>query len=443
MNLQVEYMPIGKLLPYAGNAKEHPDWQIEQIEESIETFGFCDPVGVVTNPDGTLTIMEGHGRVLAESKRGSQVVPVIRLDHLTDEQRIAYPLVHNRLTMNTGFDLQTLSDELAKIETLDMAALGFDSMEDELAKIRNAEIEFEESEVPENPPTRCKPGDRWILGDHVLVCGDSTKAATYEKLMQGGLVDLLLTDPPYNVALGHHMRPSEAKQLHRRTDGLVIDNDSWQSDEDFQEFLVKAFRNSIDNMREGAAFYIWYASNQSGNFFVGAKDAGLEIRQVIVWNKSVFALGRQDYQWKHELCLYGWKDGAAHYFVNDRTLPTVWSEPEPDIAHMAKGELVEMVKSFREWLDGETTVWDFDKPNRSAEHPTMKPVDRMGRSILNSTKPGEAVLDPFGGSGSTLMACEQSGRRCYTIELDPHYCDVIPERWERETGREAVLNEQK
>lgn len=431
MNLQVEYMPIGQLLPYAGNAKEHPDWQIEQIEESIETFGFCDPVGVVTNPDGTLTIMEGHGRVLAESKRGSQVVPVIRLDHLTDEQRIAYPLVHNRLTMNTGFDLQTLSDELAKIETLDMAALGFDSMEDELAKIRNAEIEFEESDVPENPPTRCNLGDRWILGDNVLVCGDSTKAATYEKLMQGVAVDLLLTDPPYNVAY-------EGKTK----DALTIENDSWASDSEFVEFLRNAMSCSASHMRKGAAFYVWHASLQTHNFCSACERSGLHVRQYIVWNKSIFALGHQDYQWKHELCLYGWKDGS-HYFVNDRTLPTVWSEPEPDIKHMAKGELVEMVKGFREWLDGETTVWDFDKPNRSAEHPTMKPVDLMGRSILNSTKPGEAVLDPFGGSGSTLIACEQSGRRCYTIELDPHYCDVILERWERETGREAVLDEQK
>ena len=430
MNLQVEYMPIGQLLPYAGNAKEHPEWQIEQIEESIETFGFCDPVGVVTNPDGTLTIMEGHGRVLAESKRCSQVVPVIRLDHLTDEQRIAYPLVHNRLTMNTGFDLQTLSDELAKIETLDMAALGFDSMEDELAKIRNAEIDFEESEVPENPPTRCNPGDRWILGDHVLVCGDSTKAATYEKLMHGGDVDLLLTDPPYNVAY-------EGKTK----DALTIENDAWASDSEFVEFLRNAMSCSASCMRPGAAFYVWHASLQTHNFRSACERSGLHVRQYIVWNKSIFALGHQDYQWKHELCLYGWKDGT-HYFVNDRTLPTVWSEPEPDIHHMAKGELVDMVKGFREWLNGETTVWDFDKPNRSSEHPTMKPVDLMGRSILNSTKPGEAVLDPFGGSGSALIACEQSGRKCYTIELDPHYCDVILERGERETGREAVLDEQ-
>ena len=300
MNLQVEYMPIGQLLPYAGNAKEHPDWQIEQIEESIETFGFCDPVGVVTNLDGTLTIMEGHGRVLAESKRGSQVVPVIRLDHLTDEQRIAYPLVHNRLTMNTGFDLQTLSDELAKIETLDMAALGFDSMEDELAKIRNAEIEFEESEVPENPPIRCNQGDRWILGDHVLVCGDSTKAATYEKLMQGVAVDLLLTDPPYNVAY-------EGKTK----DALTIENDSWASDSEFVEFLRNAMSCSASHMRPGAAFYVWHASLQTHNFRSACDRSGLHVRQYIVWNKSIFALGHQDYQWKHELCLYGWKEGAT------------------------------------------------------------------------------------------------------------------------------------
>lgn len=188
---------------------------------------------------------------------------------------------------------------------------------------------------------------------------------------------------------------------------------------------------------KGGGFYIWYASNQSKAVFAGAEAAGLEVRQVIVWNKSIFSLGRQDYQWKHELCLYGWKDGAAHYFTEDRTLSTVWDYPKDfDPEKAKKAELVKMVKQAMEAL--EPDVWDADKPSASRLHPTMKPIPLMARAIVNSTRKGQIVLDPFGGSGSTLIACEQMGRRCVTAELDPHYADVIIDRWETYTGREAV-----
>lgn len=217
-------------------------------------------------------------------------------------------------------------------------------------------------------------------------------------------MDLYLTDPPYNVALGQHMRPSELKQLHRRTDGLVIENDAWDDEDAFVAFLKSAFDNALGVMRPGAAFYIWHAHTESHAFFEACMCAGFEVRQCLVWAKNTFALGRQDYQWKHEPCLYGWKDGASHRWFSDRK---------------------------------QTTVLEFEKPARNAEHPTMKPVPLMAYEIRNSSRVGDTVLDSFGGSGSTLMACEQTGRKCVTMELDPHYCDVILKRWEDYTGQKA------
>ena len=252
-------------------------------------------------------------------------------------------------------------------------------------------------------------------------------------------MDMVVTDPPYNVALGQHMRPSEAKQLHRRTDGLVIDNDSWEDDEGFIAFLKVAFENMTEQLKAGGAFYIWYASTQSKNFLEAAERAGLNIRQTLIWNKNTFALGRQDYQWKHEPCLYGWKDGAAHYFVNTRNLVTVLEDTENlDIDSMKKDELKDLLKSI---LGGckDTTILDEKKPTKSDLHPTMKPIPLIARQIKNSSRTGENVLDLFGGSGSTLMAFEQLGRRCFMMEYDPHYADVIIKRWEDYTGEQAEL----
>ena len=228
--------------------------------------------------------------------------------------------------------------------------------------------------------------------------------------MDGQKADLLITDPPYNVALGqeggHALRPSEAKQLHRRTDGLVIQNDSWESDEEFIDFLTSSFDSALTSMRAGAVFYIWYADTQALNFRLACRNADMQIRENLIWNKSVFAMGRQDYQWKHEPCLYGWKDGAAHLWASDRK---------------------------------QSTVIDFSKPSKSELHPTMKPIGLFAYQIGNNTHEGDAVLDIFGGSGTTLMACEQLNRKSYTVELDPHYCDVILQRWEDYTGKKAEL----
>lgn len=242
---------------------------------------------------------------------------------------------------------------------------------------------------------------------------------------------MVCTDPPYNVALGHHMRPSEAIQLHRRTDGLVIENDDME-DGEFVEFLRKAISAALENAREGAAVYIWFATSRTLSFYKAAELAGLQVRQEIVWVKSTFTLGRQDYQWRHEPCLYGWKDGAAHYFKDDRTESTV-IDSTPNFEKLKKEELIDYIKAILE----KTSALYEQKPSRSELHPTMKPVKLIGRLITNSSRPGDAVLDPFGGSGSTMIACEQLNRSCYMMDIDPHYVDVIIDRWEQFTGQKA------
>lgn len=251
------------------------------------------------------------------------------------------------------------------------------------------------------------------------------------------MVDLLLTDPPYNVALGHNMSIEEAMALRRRTDGLVIENDSMSGNE-FREFLKNALLAAKSRMKPGAAFYIWHADTESLNFRLACKEAGFDIKQNLIWAKSTFAMGRQDYQWRHEPCLYGWKEGAAHYFIDDRTQSTVYEDGVPNFARMKKSEMRELLETI--YADKEsTTVLHEKKPSVSELHPTMKPVPLIARLIKNSTKRGETVLDTFGGSGTTLITCEQLKRKCATVELDPHYCDVIIDRWEQLTGREAQL----
>jgi DNA modification methylase len=246
---------------------------------------------------------------------------------------------------------------------------------------------------------------------------------------------LLLTDPPYNVALGQHMRPSEMRQLRRRTDGLVIENDDFADESQFREFLAAAMRNASSHMAPGSPFYVWHSDLHRPAFVSAVQEAGMTVHECLVWVKNTFSLGRQDYQWRHEPCLYGWKDGAAHYFCDERNLSTVY-EDLPDVDKMTKSELRDLVSKM---LDGTVpgTVIREDKPVASDEHPTMKPVRLMAYLIGNSTHKGDTVLDLFAGSGSTLIACEQTGRRCLCMEIDPHYCDVIIQRWENMTGEAA------
>ena len=400
--LEVREMAVADLVPYANNAKKHPKEQIDQIAESISEFGNCDPIAVWHNEDGEAEIVEGHGRVMALKQLGIDTAPVICLDHLTDEQRRAYTHVHNQTTLSSGFDEQTLIEDMDNLD-MDWEALGFSEF---MPDFEHDDIEDEG--MPEEVVCRCKRGDVWMLGAHRVKCGSSTDPDDMADLLRGGVADLIVTDPPYNVALGQHDRPSEAKQLHRRTDGLVIANDSWDNDEDFIEFLRSAFELGMDALKPGGAFYIWHADTQRMNFLKACERAGMTIRECLVWVKNVFTLGRQDYQWRHEPCLYGWKDGASHQWYSDRK---------------------------------QSTVLEFDKPSSNSEHPTMKPIPLIAYQIENSSKEGDLVLDMFGGSGSTLIACEKLGRKCVTMELDPHYCDVIISRWEEMTGQRATLEE--
>lgn len=429
--LKIEYIPTSELIPYAKNAKLHPEEQVEQIKASIREFGMNDPIAIWKNNE----IIEGHGRLLACQDLGLQKVPIIRLDKLTDEERRAYMLAHNQTTMNSGWDAELLDDELKALleEDIDMSKFGFEIDPDDDAEVK--EDDFDEA-PPENPTS--KEGQIWKLGRHRLIVGDSTDPDVIKRLMGGDSADLLITDPPYNVALGYHMTPEEAKRIKRRTDGLIIENDEFHSDADFVKFLKKAFKTATDVLKPGWVFYIWYGSNQVHNLTTACIESKLTIREHLVWVKSIFAFGRQDYHWRHEPCAYGWKDGAAHYFVKDRTQDTV-TDDTPDFDKIKKEDAVRLLKEI---YNTETSVVYEKKPGLNKEHPTMKPVGLFAKLIRNSSRPGEKVLDIFGGSGTTIIACEQIGRTCYMAELDPKFADVIIHRWEEFTGKPAeLLNE--
>lgn len=437
--LDVVRVPLAELHGYEGNAKRHTNEQLDAVRKSISEFGFVNPVLAWHDAEGRAVIVAGHARCQAARKEGLDEVPVVFVDHLGDAQRRALTLADNQTTMMTGWDMDTLKAELdALADEFDMADFGFDF--EEMAG--DDDVEVTEDEPDEDADDRVGPGELWRMGGHVLVCGDSTDPDVIARLMAampeaGGAAsaDLLLTDPPYNVALGQHDRPSEARQLHRRTDGLLIANDSWGSDEGFVEFLRGALSSAMGALRPGAAFYVWYASTQSANFLEASKRAQMEVKQILVWAKNTFTLGRQDYQWMHEPCLYGWKGGAAHYFTDSRKESTVITDDRnPD--SMSKAELVDFVYDLLA-QKGATTVLEFDKPTRSELHPTMKPVGLFAYQIMNSTRRGETVLDVFGGSGTSVVACEQTGRHCACVELDPHYASVIVDRWERMTGGTA------
>lgn len=388
----IEEIKVDDLIPYATNSRTHSPEQVAQIAASIMEFGWTNPVLI----DARGTIVAGHGRVMAARKLGIETVPCIRLGHLTPAQVRAYVIADNKLGMNAGWDEAMLKAELdiLKEEGFDLGLTGFS--EEELSALLNVETVAENTdpdEVPE-PPVEpiTKQGDLWVLGNHRLLCGDSTSIDLVTRLMREDKANLLLTDPPYNVA---YEGKTEA--------ALTIQNDSMDNDS-FAQFLRDVYSTADTVMKEGAVFYIWHADSEGLNFRKAAFEVGWKVRQCLIWNKNSLVLGRQDYHWKHEPCLYGWKDGAAHYWGSDRT---------------------------------QTTVLDFNRPSRNGEHPTMKPVELFEYQIKNSSKPNDVVLDLFGGSGTTAIACEKTGRKARLMELDPKYCDVIVKRWEDFTGKKA------
>ena len=424
--MKLERIKLTDIKPYENNAKIHTPEQIGQIIKSIQELGFNDPIAV----DENNMIIEGHGRFMALQQMGETEVDCIRLDGMTEDQKRAYIHIHNQLTMNTGFDLDILESELKTIEGLDMGFFGFD-MDFEIDSDfsfddgEKAQAELVAAAAAKEP--RAKKGDLWQLGRHRLVVGDSTDAANVDRLTGGAEMDLCVTDPPYNV-----------DYVGKTADALMIQNDNMDEDSFFQ-FLKKSAQETLRVLREGGSFYVFHADRYSLLFRAALRAAGGELRQTLIWVKNSMVLGRQDYQWKHEPILYGWKDGASHYFVNDRCQTTVF-ENQVDLESMSREELLRYAEAMRAKMGSIlTSVIKHDRPSRSALHPTMKPVALCAKLIQNSSKRGEKVFDPFGGSGSVLMACEETGRDCYTMELDPVYADVIITRWEEATGEKAVL----
>ncbi len=379
-----------------------------------------------------MNLIAGHGRVYAAQELGMETVPCVFIEGLTDEQRRAYILADNRIGEMAEWDKQLISIELEdlSLDGFNIDVTGF-NIDDILIEQEEEEHETREVEKTERKIDITR-GDIFILGEHRLMCGDATSADDVAKLMNGTVADLLLTDPPYMVSLGQNegrpLRPSEMKQLHKRTDGKIIQNDDL-SETEFVDFLRSALGNAENALKRGGAFYIFHSDQHGLLFRQISAEVGLVPREVLVWVKNTFALGRQDYQWRHEPILYGWTEGAGHYFIDMRSLTTVYDITDD----MSREEAIETLKEI---CSISSTLYA-DKPTRSELHPTMKPVDLLRKLVRNSTQENEIVLDLFGGSGSTLIACEQQRRKCYTMEIDPIYCEAIINRWEQLTGEEA------
>lgn len=360
---------------------------------------------------------------------------IVRADTLTPEQKREF-IIKDNVSFGDWDEEMLLADfDMADLEDwgfTDLDKLGIELPEDDTEA---EEDDFTEEDA-EDAPTRCNTGDIWQLGDHVLMCGDSTKAEDVARLMGGVSADLLLTDPPYNVDYGDKNKMlNKAGKANRIQKTIANDK---MSDADFEAFLTAAFESAYQAMKPGAAFYIWHTDSKGLAFRQALSNAKLTLRDTLVWVKNHFVIGRMDYQQRHEPCLYGWKDGAAHYFVDDRSQSTAIEDAGIDYRKLKKEELLKIVLELTSPRIATTVIYE-NKPTRSDIHPTMKPVKLMARLIKNSSKPGQTVLDLFGGSGSTMIACEQLGRKCYTMEFDPKYCDAILARWEKLTGMEALL----
>lgn len=376
---QIQMMPIDDIKPYPNNPRKN-DEAVGKVAESIKQFGFKQPIVV----DKDNVIIVGHTRARAAKKLHLKEVPVIVADDLTEEQAKAYRLADNRSAEFSEWDSDLLSEELSALKDMDfdISSIGFEDEDISFPEEDAVDDDFD-PEPPEEPIS--KPGDLWLLGRHRLLCGDSTDPADVQRLMGGQMADLYLTDPPYNVDYTGATK-----------DALKIMNDKFEDEDAFRSFLVNAFLAAKQVMKGGATFYIWHADSEGYNFRGACHDIGWQVRECLIWKKNTMVLGRQDYQWRHEPCLYGWNDGGSHAWYSDRK---------------------------------QTTILDFDKPTASKLHPTMKPIPLFDYLIKNSSKNGDIVLDSFGGSGTTIMACEQDGRTGYSMELDPKYADVIVNRY--------------
>jgi DNA modification methylase len=375
-----------KLIPYVNNARTHSTEQINKLRSSLREFGFINPVII----DRGFNVIAGHGRIEAAQAEGISEVPCVFADHLTEAQKKAYILADNRMAMDAGWDEELLRVEIEALqaESFDVGLTGFD--ESEIADLFETDSEvkddgFDVDAELEKPPVT-KSGDLWLLGNHRLICGDSTREETYTFLMDGKKANLVVTDPPYNV----NYEGSAGK----------IKNDNMENGK-FYQFLLDAFTCMEKVMENDASIYVFHADTEGLNFRKAFADAGFYLSGTCIWKKQSLVLGRSPYQWQHEPVLFGWKKKGRHQWYTGRK---------------------------------ESTIWEFDKSKKNGDHPTMKPVPLVAYPIKNSSMSNCIVLDPFGGSGSTLIACEQTNRVCHTIELDEKFCDVIVKRFIEQAG---------
>lgn len=389
--MQYYLADVSELIPYVRNARTHSETQVSQIAASIREFGFLSPILVAEDN----TILAGHGRLAAALKLGLKKVPCVKENHLTETQKRAYIIADNKLSLNAGWDSELLAVELSELEGADfnLDLLGFDEVE--LSSIFDADKDVNEDdfdvEKELEEPCFSKTGDMWTLGKHRVICGDATKLETYKTLLEDTKVNLVVTDPPYNV----NYEGAAGK----------IKNDNMENDK-FYQFLFNSFVNMEQAMADDASIYVFHADTEGLNFRKAFQDAGFYLSGCCIWKKPSLVLGRSPYQWQHEPCLYGWKKKGKHKWYAGRK---------------------------------ETSVWEFEKSKKNADHPTMKPIALLAYPIKNSSMTNSLVLDPFAGSGSTLIACEQTGRVCYAIELDEKYCDVIVKRYIEQVGNDKSV----
>lgn len=384
----MELVEINKLVPYVNNARTHSPEQINKLRSSLREFGFINPVII----DKDYGIIAGHGRVIAAREEGIDKVPCVFVDHLTEAQKKAYIIADNRMALDAGWDEELLRVEIEALqaEAFDVSLTGFDEKEiTDLFKDTQAEAKDDEYDLTAalEKAAFVKKGDVWVVGRHRLVCGDATNAEDVDKLCEGKRVNLILTDPPYGVSF-------------KSASGLTIQNDSMKNEE-FYSFLLAAFKNMVSHLEPGGSAYVFHADTEGLNFRRAFIDAGLHLAGCCIWVKNSLVLGRSDYQWQHEPVLYGFLKNGKHQWYSDRK---------------------------------QTTIWNFDKPKRNENHPTSKPLDLLSYPLKNSTQENAIVLDTFGGSGSTLMACELTNRICYTMELDEKYASVILRRYVEDTN---------
>lgn len=389
MTTKMQLVPISKLVPYVNNARTHSAEQVTKLRSSLREFGFINPVII----DRDYGIIAGHGRVLAAKEEQMTEVPCVFADFLSETQKKAYILADNRFAQDAGWDEELLRIEIESLQgaDFDVSLTGFE--EREIADLFAGEEEntakdddFDLSAALEKAAF-VERGDIWTVGRHRLMCGDATNPEDVAKLMEGKKANLIVTDPPYGVSF-------------KSSDGLTIQNDSMKNEE-FYTFLLSAFQGMAEHLENGGSAYVFHADTEGLNFRKAFLDAGFHLAGVCIWVKNSLVLGRSDYQWQHEPVLFGWKKGGKHSWYSDRS---------------------------------QTTIWNYDKPKRNKNHPTSKPLDLLGYPICNSSQENAIVLDTFGGSGSTLMACEQLNRICCMMELDEKYVSVILRRYVEDNG---------